>query len=54
MNSDGLKPAQASPRTGKRVRARAHAGDFVQRPLTIQITGKEPLALFYCLSNIHT
>jgi hypothetical protein len=32
MNSNGLKPARASPRTGKHARARAHVGQYAQRP----------------------
>jgi hypothetical protein len=52
MNSDGLKPAQASPRTGKRARARFCAGDIVQRTPVKLITRKESLALFLCLTDV--
>jgi hypothetical protein len=51
MNSNGLKPALAGPRTGK-TRARARAGDFAQRSLSIWKTRKEVAALFMCLSDI--
>jgi hypothetical protein len=52
MNSDGLKPAQVSPRTGNR--ARAHAGNLAQRTPAVRITGKESLATIHCLTDVHT
>jgi 3-polyprenyl-4-hydroxybenzoate decarboxylase len=52
MNSDGLKPAHASPRTGKRTRACDVS--LAQRSSVIQIIGEEPLATIHCLTDIHS
>jgi hypothetical protein len=52
VNSTGLKRARASPRTKETARARV--GDFAQRPLTIQITGEEPMALFHRVTDNFT
>jgi hypothetical protein len=52
MNSAGPNLAQASPRTGEYARARARAGELAQRSLAIQITCKEPVALFIRLADI--
>jgi hypothetical protein len=54
MDSDGLKPAHASPRTGKRERARALDVSLAQRPSVIQIIGEEPLTTIHCLTDIHS
>jgi hypothetical protein len=58
MNSNGLKPARAGPRTGETCprarRARAQAGGFAQRTLVVQITSKESLATIHCLPDILT
>jgi hypothetical protein len=35
MNSNGLKPARVSPRTGKRAPTRDRFGVFAQRPMSI-------------------
>jgi hypothetical protein len=53
MNSNGLKPARAGPRT-REMPARAHAGGFAQRTLVVQITSKESLATIHCLPDILT
>jgi hypothetical protein len=52
MSSDGLKPAQVSPRMGKRARART--GNLAQRTPAVRITGKESLATIQCLTDVHT
>jgi hypothetical protein len=51
MNSDGLKPAHASPQTRKRARARARDVSLAQRPSVIQIIGEELLATIPCLTD---
>jgi hypothetical protein len=50
--STRLKRARASPRTKETARARV--GDFAQRPLTIQITGEEHVALFHRVTDNFT
>ena len=52
MNSDGPNLAQASPRIGEYSRACARTGELAQRSLAIQITHKEPEALFIRLADI--
>jgi hypothetical protein len=54
MNSNGLKPARAGPRTGKHARARARDAQFAQKTSTIQIMGEEPLATIHCLTDIRS
>jgi hypothetical protein len=50
MNSAGPNLAQARPRTGEYACARA--SEHAQRSLAIQITRKEPVALFIRIANI--
>jgi hypothetical protein len=54
MNSNGLKPAQVGPWTGKRAHARACVARFAQRTLAIWKALKVALALFLCVTDIRS